>query len=142
VSDIDLAAHHHGITVGDLDRSVAFYRDVLGLEVVAEFAVGGEAFAEGVDVPGASAEFAHLDAGDAVVELVSYDPPGDDVAGAALNDRGAHHLGLSTPDVEAFYEGLPAGVETLADGPRTTSSGTTILFVIDPDGNLIEVLDA
>ncbi|GAD51807.1 glyoxalase family protein [Halarchaeum acidiphilum MH1-52-1] len=139
--DATPSAHHFGITVSDLDEALAFYRDVLGLDVLAEFEVSGEAFAEGVAVEGASADFAHLDADGARVELVSYDPAGDDVRGGAVNDTGATHLGLSVPDLDAFHESLPDDVETLADGPRTTASGTTILFVRDPDGNLIEVLE-
>jgi catechol 2,3-dioxygenase-like lactoylglutathione lyase family enzyme len=139
----DPTAHHVGITVTDLDRAVDFYTETFDLDVLAEFSVGGDAFARAVAVDGASAEFAHLDAGDAVVELVAYDPA--DEAGPAddpeLNRPGAIHLGLSVDDVEAFYAGLNDDVETLSP-PRTTESGTTILFVRDPEGNLIEVLDA
>jgi len=137
-----LSAHHYGVTVSDLDASLAFYRDVLGLDVVSEFSVGGEAFAEGVDVPGASADFAHLDAGGTRVELVSYDPAGEDDRGGSVNDAGAKHLGLACDDLDAFAASLPDDVETLADGPRTTESGTRILFVRDPDGTLVEVLEA
>ncbi len=134
-------AHHVGVTVADLDRAVAFYAETFDLDVVAEFSVGGDAFAEAVAVDGAAAEFAHLDAGDAVIELVAYEPAGEPGADPVLNRPGAAHLGLSVDDVEAFYEDLADDVETLSP-PRTTASGTTVLFVRDPEGNLIEVLDA
>ena len=139
----DPTAHHVGITVADLDRAVEFYAETFDLDVVAEFSVGGDAFAEAVGVEGAAAEFAHLDADGVRVELVAYDPA--DEAGSAddpdLNRRGATHLGLAVDDVEAFHAGLADDVETLSP-PRTTESGTTVLFVRDPEGNLIEVLDA
>jgi len=134
-------AHHVGVTVSDLDRAVDFYTEAFSLNVVAEFSVDGEAFSEAVDVAGASASFAHLDAGDAIVELVEYEPRADAGPDPELNRPGATHLGLSIDDVEAFYAGLDDGVETLSP-PRTTASGTTICFVRDPEGNLIEVLDA
>ena len=134
-------AHHVGVTVADLDRAVAFYAETFDLDVVAEFSVGGDAFAEAVAVDGAAAEFAHLDADGAVVELVAYEPAGAAVTDPELNRPGAAHLGLSVDDVEAFYEDLADDVETLSP-PRTTASGTTVLFVRDPEGNLIEVLDA
>ncbi|WP_193309949.1 VOC family protein [Halorubrum halophilum] len=136
----DPSAHHVGITVDDLDRAVDFYTETFGFDIVAEFAVGGDAFAEAVAVDDASAAFAHLDAGDVVLELVAYDPaaPGE---APELNRRGATHLGLSVDDVAAFHADLDDDVETLSP-PRTTESGTTILFVRDPEGNLIEVLDA
>jgi catechol 2,3-dioxygenase-like lactoylglutathione lyase family enzyme len=137
----DCSAHHFGITVSDLDRAVAFYRDVLGLDVLTRFSVGGEAFSTGVDVDDATGDFAHLDAGDARVELVAYDPEGDAHDSSRLNQPGATHLGLSVDDLDAFYAGLPDDVETLSE-PQTTESGTRILFVRDPEGNLVEVLEA
>lgn len=141
----DPTAHHVGVTVSDLDRAVDFYTDTFGLDVIAEFSVDGEAFSEAVNVAGASASFAHLDAGDVVVELVEYEPQADSGADSGidpeLNHPGTIHLGLSVDDVDAFYTDLDEGVETLSP-PRTTASGTTICFVRDPEGNLIEVLDA
>lgn len=136
----DPTAHHVGITVSDLDRALDFYTTTFGLDIAAEFSVGGEAFAEAVAVDGASAAFAHLDAGGAIVELVEYDPQGDSTSDPELNRPGAIHLGLSVADVTSFYASLDDEVTTLSP-PRTTESGTTILFVVDPDGNLIEVLD-
>lgn len=138
---MDLTAHHVGLTVTDLDRAVAFYRDTLGLDVLTRFSVGGDAFATGVGIPGASAEFAHLDAGGARVELVAYDPEGDDSAHARLNQPGATHLGLEVEDLDAFYADLPEDVPTISE-PQTTESGTRICFLRDPDGHLVEVLEA
>ena len=132
--------HHVGITVSDLDRAVAFYTDTFDLDVRAEFTVSGEAFADAVDVAGATGSFAHLDAGGARIELVEYDPEATAGDSPELNRPGAVHLGLSVDDVDAFHDGLD-GVETLSS-PRTTDSGTRILFVRDPEGNLIEVLEA
>jgi catechol 2,3-dioxygenase-like lactoylglutathione lyase family enzyme len=132
--------HHVGRTVSDLGACVAFYRDVLGLDVLDRFSVAGEAFATGVGVPGASAEFVHLDGDGVRVELVEYDPEGADCTPDAVNQPGAGHLGISVPDVEAFYADLPDDVETVSD-PRTTASGTTIGFLRDPAGNLVEVLE-
>ncbi|WP_435095725.1 VOC family protein [Halorubrum sp. N11] len=137
----DPTAHHVGITVADLDRAAGFYTETFDLDLLAEFSVGGDAFAEAVAVEDGSAEFAHLDGNEVIIELVAYDPAGDANEAPELNRPGATHLGLSVDDVEAFYADLDDGVETLSP-PRTTESGTTILFVRDPEGNLIEVLDA
>jgi catechol 2,3-dioxygenase-like lactoylglutathione lyase family enzyme len=48
--------HHIGITVSDLERSIKFYHEVLGLEFANEptSVFSGEALAKGVGVPGAS----------------------------------------------------------------------------------------
>jgi catechol 2,3-dioxygenase-like lactoylglutathione lyase family enzyme len=134
-------AHHYAVTVADLERALEFYRDTLGLDVLAQFTIDDDAFATGVAVPGASGRFAHLDAGGARVELVEYDPQGDPIPETALNQPGATHLGLAVEDPWAVYDALPADVPTLSE-PQTTGTGTTILFVRDPDGNLVELLDA
>ncbi|SDN19587.1 Catechol 2,3-dioxygenase [Halogranum gelatinilyticum] len=137
----DLTAHHVGLTVADLERMVEFYRDSFGLDVVNRFTVSGDAFATAVDVAGASARFAHLDADGVRIELVEYEPEGETRTDPELNQPGAAHLGLSVDDVDEFFASLPEGVETLSE-PQTTSTGTRILFVRDPEGNLVEVLDA
>jgi catechol 2,3-dioxygenase-like lactoylglutathione lyase family enzyme len=135
-----LSAHHVGITVEDLETAIAFYRDVLGLSVLDRFEVAGEAFATGVDVDGASASFAHLDGDGTRIELVEYDPVGADDTGGAIDDTGAKHVAFDVEDLAAFYSELPESVTTLST-PQTTESGTTILFLRDPDDNLVEVLE-
>lgn len=133
-------AHHVGLTVDDLDRAVEFYRETFNFAVLSEFSVSGEAFATGVDVAGAEAEFVHLDADGIRLELVSYEPAGGDAAAAAINDTGAKHIGFEVGDLDAFYEGLAPSVETLSE-PQTTDSGTRICFIRDPEDTLVEVLE-
>lgn len=139
----DLSAHHVGITVSDLEGTLSFYRDDLGLSVVERFELDDRAFSEAVGIEGAHADFAHLDAGGAVIELVEYDPEARGSPAAGLNQPGASHVGFAVDDLDAFYDALPEAedVPTIS-GPRTTGSGTPILFLRDPEGNLIEVLEA
>jgi catechol 2,3-dioxygenase-like lactoylglutathione lyase family enzyme len=136
----ELESHHVGLTVSDLDRAVEFYRDILDCSVIAEFEVAGEAFETAVDVEGASAQFAHLDGGSIRIELVAYEPAAEERPTPQLNAAGATHLGLRVEDIDSFYEELPSSVETLSP-PQTTETGTRILFLRDPEENLIEILE-
>lgn len=135
------SAHHVGITVEDLDRTVAFYRDVIDLAVTDRFEVDGAAFATAVDVADASARFVHLEADGVRVELVAYDPAEAGPAARELNRPGTAHLGLSVDDVDAFLAGLPDDVDRVSD-PQTTMTGTRLVFLRDPEGNLVELLEA
>jgi catechol 2,3-dioxygenase-like lactoylglutathione lyase family enzyme len=135
-----LEAHHYGVTVTNLDEAVAFYRDVLGLDVLDRFSVAGDGFATGVGVEDAAADFAHLDAGGTRVELVAYDPTGDDATAGSVNQSGAKHLGFGVDDLDVFSEGLPEDVDTVSE-PQTTASGTRICFVRDPEDHVVEVLE-
>jgi catechol 2,3-dioxygenase-like lactoylglutathione lyase family enzyme len=133
-------AHHFGVTVTDLEQAVEFYRDVLGLEVLDRFTVSGDAFSDAVGVDGATGTFVHLDADPARIELIEYEPRGADHTGGDVNQPGTKHLGLVTEDVDDVYESLPADVGTLSE-PRTTETGARILFVRDPEGTLVELLE-
>lgn len=133
-------AHHFGVTVTDLDTAVQFYSGVLDLDVLSRFSVTGESFAAGVGVPDATGRFAHLDAGGARVELVEYEPAGSNATADSVNQAGAKHLGLSVDDIDRFYADLPDHVDTLSD-PQTTESGTRILFLRDPEENLVEIVE-
>ncbi|WP_435066585.1 VOC family protein [Haloplanus sp. C73] len=135
-----LAPHHFGVTVADLDRAVDFYRDTFDFDDPERFTVSGDAFSDAVDVDGATGRFAHFVLDGARIELVEYDPAGDDVPESTVNQPGATHLGLAVDDLDAFYADLDPSVTTLSE-PRTTESGTRICFVRDPDGNLVEVLE-
>ncbi len=133
-------AHHIGLTVSDLDRAVEFYQSVFDASECARFRVGGEAFATGVGIDGASAWFVHLDLGSVRLELVAYEPTGDPRASPTLNQPGATHFGVSVDDLDAFYRSLPAAIDPVSP-PQTTESGTKICFLRDPDGNLVELLE-
>ncbi|WP_416841535.1 VOC family protein [Haloferax sp. DFSO52] len=135
-----LTAHHVGITVSDLDPMLSFYRDTLGLAVIDQFEVGGEDFATAVGVENATGRFAHLDGGDVRLELVEYDPQGESRSDSTLDQPGATHIGLSVDDVDAAVADLPPHIDTLST-PKTTESGTRIVFFRDPEGNLVELLE-
>lgn len=134
--------HHVGITVSDLETVLPFYRDVLDLSVTDRFSVSGPELADATGVDGASGSFVHLegDAGGCRVELVEFEPVARDSPAAGLNQPGAAHVGLAVDDLEAFFENLPEDTPTVSE-PRTTESGTTILFLRDPEENLVELLE-
>jgi catechol 2,3-dioxygenase-like lactoylglutathione lyase family enzyme len=134
-------AHHIGLTVADIDRSVGFYTDVLGCTVDTRFSVSGDAFETAVGTDGVSGRFVHLDSGGSRIELVEYEPAGPPREPATLPQPGGSHVAFSVDDVDAFLEGLPDRIDRLSE-PRTTDSGTRLVFVRDPDGNLVELLEA
>ena len=77
--------HHTGFTVSSLDRSVAFYRDLLGCEVIAAQEKEGGYLAAIVGYPDAHVRMAHLrvPGGEHVVELFEYLAPAGDRADVA-----------------------------------------------------------
>ncbi len=136
----DLRTHHYGVTVTDLERAVEFYGEKLGFDVLDRYTVSGPEFETAVGLEEATGRFAHLDAGSGRVELVEYDPEGEESRGDEVNRPGVKHLGFAVSDVDGLYADLPDDVETVSE-PQTTSSGTRILFLRDPEDNLVEVVE-
>ncbi len=119
---------------------VSFYEEAFGFEVLDRFEVSGESFSTGVGVPDATGSFAHLDGDGVRLELVEYDPEGSDATPDAVNQPGSTHVGIGTDDVDAVYEDLPEAAEPVSE-PQTTATGARILFLRDPEDNLVEVID-
>src|SRR5438105_3518277 len=100
--------HHTSFTVADLDRSVAFFRDLLGLELLFVRQVGDDYFGRIVGLPGCAVRAAllRLPGSSHHVELFQYLSP----AGAACQPRpcdpGSSHLALLVDDLPAMYAEL------------------------------------
>ena len=137
--------HHVGITVADLDRSLEFYRGLLGLHIEAR-AVDVPA-EEVTGIAGARCSIADLDLPDGrVLELIPYTAGGGRPLTQRTSDPGACHLAISVDDIDVMYERLEqAGVTlrsrpiTLADsGPRW--DGSRVVYTVDPDGVTVELV--
>lgn len=140
-------AHHYGVTVSDLEESLAFYRDTLGLDVVSRGHIeqGSEdsrKFTDFVDVPDVDVEVVFLDAGGCQVELLRYhNPEGENVnEGVSNNDHGASHFCLQVDDIDEVHETLSDDVEFVHE-PVTLSKGVRVAYMYDPDGNVVELSD-
>jgi catechol 2,3-dioxygenase-like lactoylglutathione lyase family enzyme len=134
-------ATHYGLNVSDMDEALAFYSDLLGLEVDRQFPIS-EVQGDIVGVDGVEGDIAFLDAGGFSIELISYDaPPNDNVhETAAGHDVGVAHLCLEVDDVWSLYEELRSDAEFVAP-PQTVGNDAQITYMRDPDGNYVELME-
>src|SRR5205814_8693269 len=89
--------HHVGITVKDLDASIRFYHDVLGLQFSNEPSpwFEGPELGPAVGVPGAALRQVSLLVGDTTLELLEHkSPPSETTAPLRPNNRGASHAAV------------------------------------------------
>jgi len=142
-----LAADHTGITVSNLERSLTFWRDVLGFGLFHRVHQTGELAAEITGVPGAEISLAVLKApGGHKIELLEYLAPADRKKNVDLRpcDVGSVHVALTVDDLDAVLEKIAASgwkagrkPQTLRSGPN---AGKRVIYVRDPDGTTIEFM--
>lgn len=138
-----------GVTVADLERSVAFFRDVLTFEVVERFEESGRDTELLTGVFGARTRTARLKLGTEVLELTEFLAPRGrpyptDTRG---NDQWFQHAAIIVSDMEAAYQRLRShGVAHASSGPQRLpdwnpdAGGIQAFYFKDPDGHFLEIL--
>ncbi len=138
-----------GITVADLDRSTAFYRDVLGFAPEPVVEVAGEDYERLEGVFGLRMRVAKLRLGSEVIELTEYLAP----RGRAMpedsraNDRWFQHAAIVVSDLDRAYRVLREHrVEHASSGPQRlpdwnpNAAGIRAFYFRDPDGHFLELI--
>ena len=137
--------HHFALTVSDMERSLAFYRDHFGLELLSDREVDGDYVEVITGIPGAHIRIVHLRAYGAQLELLQYLAPVGASTARALPDAGSAHVCFVSDDLERDAERLrSAGVVFRSPIVETTSGpnrGGKGIYVQDPDGNAVEVVE-
>ncbi len=140
--------HHVGLTVADLDRSVAFYEAVLGARVRERSANSGDDVAEVTGLPGARIIAADLDLPNGGwLELVQYVAPPAERLEQERHQPGHTHIGFLVADADAAYARLvargavPTSRPVRIHEPGSVWDGARVLYVCDPDGRTIECVE-
>jgi catechol 2,3-dioxygenase-like lactoylglutathione lyase family enzyme len=142
------ALHHVGITVKDLDASIRFYHDVLGLQFSNEPSpwFEGEALGKAVGVPGGALRQVSLLLGDTTLELLEYKSPPSDTAGPLTsNSFGASHVAFLVDDIAAKKAELEAkGIAFYSEinlVDEGVLAGWRWVYFEDPDGYPLELVE-
>lgn len=137
--------NHVGFTVSDLERSVAFYTDVLECEVVMRQEKRGGYLAAIVGYPEADVKMAHLrlPGSQHRLELFEYRSPRSSPSRLEPRNVGNAHVCFVVPDLHKLYERLLAhGVDTFSPPVEIdtgANQGGVSLYLRDPDGITVEV---
>ena len=139
--------HHVGITVKDLDASIRFYHDVLGLEFSNEPSPWFEdpELGPAVGCPGAALRQVSLVLGDTTLELLEYkNPPSETAAPLISNNLGASHVAFQVDDIEGKKAELEAKGITFFSPVNVVDEGVLAgwrwVYFSDPDGYPLELV--
>ena len=131
---------HTALSVADLDRSIAFYRDLLGFQLARLIEPrDDELLGTITGLPGARARIAHLKFGNQMLELFEYIQPRGQPALRTQADLGLIHIGFRTDDARGDYQRLRSlGVEFLS-APVEFRPGVWVAYFRGPDGEMCEL---
>jgi lactoylglutathione lyase len=117
---------HTRMRVSDMDQTIAFYRDVLGLQVV-----------ERKTSPrGSHLAFLSVPNSDEMIDLCSFPP-----SGPVKVQEDLVHLAFEVESLDQTIAALTAKGVKITDGPTTTSSGSRFIFIDAPDGYEVELIE-
>ena len=126
-----LGFEHVGMTCSDLDRTIAFYCDLLGLKL---------ALRKKNDI----GEMGFLDTGTGMLEFACPAALISRSRDVPPHEAGMRHLTFAVTSVDAMAEKLQAAGVELLEGPRPAfyiELIKRVLFFRDPDGILIELIE-
>jgi catechol 2,3-dioxygenase-like lactoylglutathione lyase family enzyme len=139
------SVYHVGFTVSDLERSIEFYRDVLGLSLFRRQTGTAEYLSTITGFPGVKLEIALLKTpdGNGMLELLQYVSHPAPATERETNRPGNAHLCFKVRDIhEACGELRRRGVRLISEGAEITAgvhTGGYGVYLRDPDGFTIEL---
>lgn len=116
---------HTRYRVTDLEKTVHFYKEVLGLEEVRRLTSGR----------GSQLVFFKAPGSEELIEICKYDESGPVVVGPDLT-----HLAFEVDDIDVFAKHSAALGYALSDGPHRSPGGSAIAFIDAPEGYEVELI--
>lgn len=131
---------HVGITVKNLEKSLKFYSEILGFQVLSrkenrELKIVSALIQIGqlrVEM------FSPIEDAPSIPKLIEYGMEG---VGVRIRERtGLNHLSIRVDNIDSVFENLKNNGIKFVVEPKLTGSGSKIAFFTDPDGTLIELI--
>ena len=138
---------HVGICVSDLDRSIRFYTEGLGFELLRSFDIDGEAWANVMEIDRPLLHSRILRRDRLTIELLQFESPGH--VGASerrpMNQLGFTHLAVWVDDIDVEAKRVVEFGGTIAESTRTVFDDPGFvarwLYCTDPDGVRLELIE-
>ena len=134
---------HVGIVVEDMEASLHFWRDIMGLKVSIDFWERGEFIDTVQHLTNVNLHMIKLVAPDgSMIELLKdHNHPTPPPDRNTMCDRGIRHFAFTVRDVDGSWRTLESeGCEVLSDPVTAPDGNARLFFARDPEGNLMEIV--
>ena len=129
------------ISTGGFERSLGFYRNLIGMELVSDGPFGGTLYDNIMGLKNATGRATMLRLGNAQLELFEFanpNPKENDLS-RPVCDLGITHISFDVTDIHEEYKQLKAAGVPF-HGPPQDSGFATATYGRDPDSNVFELL--
>jgi catechol 2,3-dioxygenase-like lactoylglutathione lyase family enzyme len=135
---------HTAISVSDMERSLAFYRDLLGMKVVMDVEATTKKLGVIVGLPEAQARIVMLDAGNQQIELFQYRAPVGGPMSKDLRqcDNGLTHIAFNVTDLDGLCAKMKSSRVEFYSDPQIMGKEMKVVYFKDPDGVTLELMEA
>lgn len=141
-------AHHTGLQVRSLELSLAFYRDLLGFELVFQWNPRAPYIGELVGYPDVDlhAAILRMPNSDTYLELLEYRNVDKAAVDTSTANPGTAHVAFFVDDLDEFYQQLTSyGVGSISKPVTPTigpNQGGRAVYMVDPDGIRVELIES
>lgn len=139
------AVRHIGMVVSDMERSLRFYRDLLGLKVMRVMNEAGAYIDNMLSLEGVQVTTVKLsaDSGSALIELLEFNShPREAPTKREIFSLGPSHVAFTVDDLSVVYRRLSQAGVCFNAPPQLSPDGyAKVTFCQDPDGTLIELVE-
>lgn len=135
---------HTAISVVDMDRSLAFYHGLLGMEVDMDVETSSKKLGVIVGLPGAQTRIVMLKLGEQRIELFQYQTPvgGPIPEGRRQCDNGLTHIAFTVTDMDGMCQKLKENDVQFYSEPQTLGGEMKVVYFKDPDGVTLEFMQS
>ncbi len=135
-----ISHNHSAFTVSNLERSVAFYCDVIGFNVDVTLETESAAIKQITGFPDAHLKIAHLLLGEFRLELIQYLAPKGRPVDTSTCNVGTAHIAFYADDVDRTYRELQGKGVRFKGTPVSAAPGRPrVAYFLDPDGITLEL---
>jgi glyoxylase I family protein len=135
--------HHTAICVSDIERSLGFYRDMLGMKVVIDSRISGPEVDQILALDGADARRVYVAGYGGRIELFKFDSPQGKPFPEDFKvcDVGLTHIAFEVENIQELYEELSAKGIKFHNPPLPVQNRGMVCYLRDPDGVVLEFIE-